>query len=121
MTIIIVVTAGIAFSLGTKHAQGDLSIKRVSATDVANAMKEDRFYADYSESTLVVAGTVSSLGTHGRDVIAGLRTSSTFQTLCDLGTHAPNSRVGDRITVVAEGAGAQRQPSAVLLTGCTVP
>ncbi len=121
LTFVIVVTAGAAFFLGTRYAQGNLSIKRVTATDLANAMKEDRFYADYGANSLLVSATISSLTTHTDDVVIGLKTDSSFQTLCDLGTDVPSHHVGDRVTVVAEGGSAQRQPSAVRLTGCTIP
>jgi hypothetical protein len=54
----LVVTAGLAFWLGEKHAVGVVSIKRVTAPAIANAMEGDRFYAEYGHSTLLVNGTV---------------------------------------------------------------
>lgn len=119
--LLLMVTAVLAFFLGDKHATGGMSIKRVTATEIANAMKDDRFYADYGQSTLLVNGTVSSLSMRGSDVIAELTKDSSFQALCDLGAHPFISRTGEWITVIAEGAGAERQPSAVFLHDCVAP
>ena len=47
------------------QALDGLSIKRVTATEIANAMQEDRFYADYRQNTLLVDGIVSSLSMRG--------------------------------------------------------
>ncbi|MDQ2933744.1 MAG: hypothetical protein M3R49_01975 [Chloroflexota bacterium] len=55
--LVIVVTAVLAFFLGATHAMDGLSIKRVTATEIANAMQDDRFFTDYGQSTLLVDGT----------------------------------------------------------------
>lgn len=117
---VIVITAVGAFFLGSRAATHSASIRRVTATEIANAMKDDRFYSDYGDNALVVVGTISSTSTHGNDVIATLKADSSFQVLCDLGTQ-PRPQVGDHITVLAQGSDAQRQQSAVLLTNCVVP
>jgi hypothetical protein len=54
-------------------------------------------------------------------VIVEFKTGSPFRALCDFGALPSGLRGGDRISVIAEGAGAERQPSAVLLHGCVVP
>jgi hypothetical protein len=112
----------VAFLLGGRSAMVGLSIKRVTATDIANAMKDDHFYSDYGQSTLLLDGTVVSVSTRGNDLIAEFKTNSAYQALCDLGAHsASGPHVGDRILVIAEGASGERQPSAVLLHNCVVP
>ena len=120
--LVFVVVAVVAFFVGGTHAMDGLSIKRVTATEIANAMRDDRFFADYGQRTLLVDGTVASKSMRGSDVIAGFKTDSSVQALCDLGSHpASKPQAGERITVVAEGARAEREPSAVLLNGCVTP
>jgi hypothetical protein len=122
LALVVVATAALAFLLGGMQALDGLSIKRVTATQIANAMQEDRFYTDYRESTLLVDGVVSSVSMRGSDVIAEFKTDSSFQALYDLGPRSTSSlHAGDRMTVIAEAASAERQPSAVLLNGCVTP
>lgn len=119
LVIILMVVA--AFFLGGHYALDGLSTKRVTATEIANAMRDDRFYSDFGQSTLLVEGTVSSLSRRGSDVIAEFKTDSSFQALCDLGSGSSSRpQVGKRITLIAEGARADRQPSAVFLRDCVV-
>ena len=47
-----------------------------------------------------------------------LATSGSFQALVQLTATDPSVHTGQTVTVVTEGAGAQLQPSAVLLTNC---
>jgi len=82
-------------------------------------MRDDRFFSDYGQSTLLVDGTISSL-TQGSNVIA-FKADSAFQVLCDLASPHPSLHTGSQITVTAEGSVAERQPSAVLLHGCVIP
>ena len=115
LALVHVVTAALAFFLGDKHATDGMSIKRVTATEIANAMKDDRFYADYGPSTLLVAGTVSSLSMRGGDVIAEFATDSSFQTLCDLGAQPSRRPVWWwPIWIARARAGGQSSPAAYL-------
>ena len=95
-----IATAAFAFWLGDQHARTGIAVKRVTVSDVANAMKEDRFYSDNGKTALVMNGTISSVGTDGSDLIADFQTNSSFRVRCDLG---PQSQVrpGDTITVVS--------------------
>ncbi len=77
-------------------------------------MQEDHFYSDYNERTLVIHGVVASLA----GGVLQFQAQNAFTTRCvfdhDPGTLQP----GEPISVVAEGAAAERLPSAVLLRGC---
>lgn len=119
--VIVVAVVVSAFFVGNRLAVTSLSVARVTPAQIASAMKDDHFYSDYNERTLIVAGTVRSLVTQNGHLIAELDTGSTFRVLCDLDPMSAHAAIGDRLTVVAEGAEAQRQSSAVLLKGCTVP
>ena len=83
-------------------------------------MKNDDFYSNFNENTLEIRGIVSSITDRNNDLVIGLATNSTYKAYCDLG-HAPsNLQTGNRVTVLAEGPTAVRQPKAVLLKNCIV-
>jgi hypothetical protein len=84
-------------------------------------MKQDHFFSSYRESTLLVRGTVVSDNQTGGDGMVGSQTGSTFSLTCDLGHQPMSVHLGDTVTVLAEGASAERQSSGVLLRGCTIP
>ncbi len=107
--------------VGDIHGTSSMRIQRVTPREIASAMAGDRFYSDYRQSTLIVTGTLQSVGMRaGRRVLA-FRTGSAFGALCDLGAAQTNDRAGDVVTVAAEGARATRSPTAVVLVGCTEP
>jgi len=117
LVFLILIVAAAAFLGGHQVALRNLTFKNVSATQAAQAMKNDEFYADYKDNTLIIHGTVSSVSQQSGDVIVGLKTNSTYQTLCKLNS-APNIKPGAAITVAAIGGNAVRQSSAVLLQNC---
>ncbi|MDX6416422.1 MAG: hypothetical protein QOG28_1042 [Trebonia sp.] len=84
-------------------------------------MHDDTFYSDFKDATLVMRGTVAPLDRRAGDVVVEFSTRSPYRSLCDLGSQLSTPHVGDTITVLAEGATAERRPSAVVLTGCTLP
>src|SRR5665811_1520030 len=49
-------------------------------------MKDDRFYADYRKSALLVSGTVASVRRRGGHLIVGFKTDSSYRASRDLGT-----------------------------------
>jgi len=118
VAVLVVLGAGIFF-LGDRHGLQTMSIQRATPDLLANAMEGDHFYSDYGKNTLIVQGVVASVNTQNGDTVIGFKTSSTYQALCDLGTATSNAKIGDTVTVLAEGGTAERQSSAVLLTGCT--
>ncbi len=118
---VIVGTACLAFFVGYRHARGATSIDRVTASEIANAMKADRFYADYGHRVLLVDGIVSSVSVRGSESIVSFKTGSSFQAKCALGVLPTSLRVDKPITVIAVADDAEREPSAVLLHAWGVP
>ena len=115
--VIILVGVGCYF-WGWRMALNRLTFKTVSATQTANAMKNDNFYSNYNENTLVIHGVVSSVTNQSNNLVIGLNTNSTYKTFCDLGQTSSYLRKGDVVTVLAEGATAERQTNAVMLKNC---
>lgn len=120
LLVVLLVVSGSAFLLGDKHALETMKFKSAAPDQIANAMKEDHFYNDYRASTLIVRGQVALLSRQDGDTVIGLKANSSYKALCDLGNVSSVPRVGTTITVMAEGATAQRQPAAVLLKNCII-
>ena len=116
-----VAVGGVSFFLGDKHALEALRIQEVTPTQIANAMQEDRFFAEYRERTLLVTGAVTSLSADKHGERVRFRTRSRFGALCDLRGRIRGVRPSARITVIAEGATAERQSAAVMLRNCRLP
>lgn len=114
----IVVTSVVSLFVGDTYALNHLTVKRASVDQLSKAMEQDRFYSDYRESTLYVAGTVKSVKAEHGDLVVSFQTNLRFGVLCDLGKAQTSVRVTNPITVVAEGMAAERQSSAVMLRGC---
>jgi hypothetical protein len=115
----VIILAGVGcFFWGWRMALSRLTLKTVSATQTANAMKNDNFYSNYNENTLVIHGVVSAITNQNNDLVIGLNTSSTYKTFCDLGQTSSYLQKGDVVTVLAEGAAAERQANAILLKNC---
>jgi hypothetical protein len=107
------------YLLGWRHSLNNLSIKTATPTQLASAMKSDNFYASYNENTLLVKGIVSSVSKQGSDNVIGLKADSTYQALCDIGKNTPPAK-GSNVSLVAIGATAERQTTAVLLKNCVI-
>jgi hypothetical protein len=118
LMLIAIVAAGGLFWWGSSRALQTLSITSVTPDQLADAMQKDAFYTLYREKTLVVQGTVASVRNEGNGTIITLKTSTSYQTLCNIGSAPTTVKVGDTSTLLAEGATAIREPSAVLLVGC---
>lgn len=119
VSLLVIVAGGSSF-LTWRMTLNKLTIKSVSPTQIANAMKDDNFFSNYNENTLLVKGTVSTINRQGNDWIIGLRTSSSYKSLCDLGNTPTRLQKGDNLTVLAEAATAERQTNAVLLKNCII-
>ena len=113
------VSAG-AFLLGERHALGELTVVEATPDQLAAAMQDDRFYSAYSERTLLVHGLVASLTADGSGADL-LQTTGGFMAGCRFDGLPTSVHPGDMITVVTEGATAERLTSAVLLMGCRLP
>jgi hypothetical protein len=109
-----------AYVFGGQQTLSALIVDRVSPDQAATAMQNDSFYSVYNSATLVMNGTVVALHTNGSRETLQLATSGSFQTLVQLTQTDPSVRLGDTVTIVTEGAEAQRQSSAVLLANCVL-
>ncbi len=121
LAVAILIAASVtSFFLGDTHALKSMRITSATPDQAANAMAHDNFYSSYRESTLRTQGTVASVTNSGDGTVIELTTTSSYKTFCNLGTQAFSGKVGDTITILTEGAEAERQPNAVMLTGCTI-
>src|ERR1019366_4150156 len=84
LSIIIVffVIASASFFLGWRNTLNGLTIKTITSTEAANAMKGDNFYSNYNENTLIMHGIISSLQNQKNNYTVGLVTNSTYKTYC---------------------------------------
>jgi hypothetical protein len=120
LVVVAAVGAG-GFALGDIQSVKAMTVQRATPHQLAEAMKDDRFYADYRKSALLVSGTVASVRRRGGHLIVGFKTDSSYRASCDLGTATVAARVGETFTVLTVGQAAERLPAAVLLRGCVVP
>jgi hypothetical protein len=91
--LLIIVAAGVGgFLLGDVHAVKGISRMRATPHQLAEAMKQDRFFS-----------------------------GSTYGVSCDLGAMPAAPRVGETFTVLTVGQAAERLPAGVLLRDCVVP
>jgi hypothetical protein len=121
LVLVLVGIGGVSYFLADKHGLERLRIERVTPDQIARAMKDDRFFADYRERTLLVTGTVVSVTGDAGGEIVRFGTTSRFAALCDLRDSAPQAHRGRQLTVIAEGATAERQSAAVVLRNCRLP
>jgi hypothetical protein len=117
---VLAAVAGIAFFSGNRYALANLTIQDATPDQLAAAMQNDQFYSDYNEDTLVVRGLVASLAGDGSGAVLQFQTQSAFTTRCQFDQYPATVHPGDTISVIAEGATAQRLTSAVLLRGCSL-
>ena len=120
--LLVIVAAGVGgFLLGDLHAVKGISLKRATPHELAEAMRQDRFFSDYRQSALLVTGTIASV-TRGTDhLIVAFRTGSTFGASCDLGALTTAPHVGETFTVLTVGQAAERLPAGVRLNDCVIP
>ena len=109
-----------SFFWGDKHALETEVITRATPDQLANAMQQDAFYSDYRGSTLLIDATIASVTDRAGATMIKLVTTSSFTVLCSLDQAQAKAHAGDAVTVVAEGAAAQRQSAGVLLQGCAI-
>ncbi|MGB8646207.1 MAG: hypothetical protein WCF84_13295 [Anaerolineae bacterium] len=98
-------------------------VVQVTADQIARAMEEDRFFAEYGQTTLRIQGTVFSVKRQDADLVVGLDTTVTTKVMCDLGNYFGIVRVGATITIQSAypQQDASRQASAVMFRNCTIP
>lgn len=110
----------LAFLLGERQALTGLTVRQISPDQAAAAMQSDEFYSDYNETTLVIRGSVASIQANGDGATLQFATHSPFKTFCQLGPYPSSIHDGAMLTVLTEGASAQRQSSGVVLSSCSV-
>jgi len=104
--------------LGDRYALTNLTVLETTPDHLAAAMQNDHFYSDYNEDTLVVRGLVGSLTGDRTGAVLQFQTASAFTTRCQFDQYPATVHPGDTISVLTEGATAERLASAVLLRGC---
>jgi hypothetical protein len=109
---------GIAFFLGDRYALINVTIRQATPDQLATAMQNDEFYSDYIQNTLLVRGSVASMSGDRSGGVLEFQTQGGFKTRCQLDQYPATIHVGDTISVVTQGATAERLTSAVLLRGC---
>jgi len=121
LVLLLVAICAVSLFMGDKYAVDHLAIKSVSPDQIAGAMQQDDFFSNYRYDTLLVRGTVTSVRKTGNALVVGLKTDVAFAVSCDLGSYSQPVAMGDTISVMTEGASAEREASAVLLHDCVVP
>lgn len=112
--------AAASFFVGDAYAVGALSVRRVTPDQLAQAMKADEFFSDYREATLLVRGQAASATRGAAGTTLAFQTQVGMTTSCQMGELGSSIHVGDTVTVVTEGADAQRLATGVLLTNCVL-
>ena len=118
VVLLVVVIAGATLFLGDSVALSNLSVRRVSPDQAAQAMQNDAFYSDYRNATLVVTGTVVSARTTSDGTVIQLATTTAYQTYCQSSRSLSSLKDGETVTAVTEGYSAVRLPSGVSLSDC---
>ncbi len=112
--------AGLFFA-GDKYAVDHLLVVRVTPAQLAQAMAGDYFYSNYRDRTLLLSGTVSAIDQpHGVPELI-FKSAAGYQVRCTFDKSTSVPIVGSNITVVAEGARAERLSTGVLLRDCVIP
>lgn len=115
------VLVGVVFYfLGDSHATRSMNVQRLVPDQLSVALRADRF-GDYRHSTLLVSGQVASVAKGDGAPRFTFLSSTDYSVSCRLATDATVPKVGDRVTIAAEGGTAQREPHGVLLVGCMTP
>jgi len=77
--LLIVALAGVGgHVLGGIQTVKGISVTRTTPHQLAEAMKQDRFFADYRHSALLVSGTIASVDRGGGHLIVAFKTGSTM-------------------------------------------
>ena len=120
LVVVVALLGGGSFFWGDKHALETQIITRATPDQLANSMQQDTFYSNYRGSTLLIDATIASVTDRAGATIIKLVTTSSLTVLCNLGQAPALTHAGDAVTLVAEGAAAQRQSAGVFLQGCEI-
>ncbi len=109
------------FFLGSKYALDRLTIRNVTPTQAANAMKDDHFWVSYREDTLFITGPVTSVSHSGQGTLVNFRTDSSYGAQCSFTNFSGTITRGQTIKVATIANAAEREPSGVKLNNCVIP
>jgi hypothetical protein len=113
---IVIVGLG-AFWFGTLQARQNVGVVRVGVAEVANAMQQDRFYADYGNSALLFSGKIAAVQPGNKATLVTFVTGRPYSVTCQFPT-SQTVKPGQIISVAAPGGSADRQKHGVLLHDC---
>lgn len=118
--VVLTLGATLLFFLGDMYGLKHLTIRQVTTTQMASAMREDRFWSTYRENTLLFNGTITSMDRHFPNTKVELKTSDKYSVSCMLENERKSLKVGDTLKFESETYQAARQPSGVLLHKCII-
>lgn len=120
-SMVLVGVSAVAYWIGDLQSLKGVTFERVTPTQVAEAMKNDRFFSNYRTAVLIMHGTVESVNTNEKRSIVRFETNSSFSTSCSFDRAPRLVHPGTSITVVSMGADATRQPHGAQLDQCIIP
>jgi hypothetical protein len=94
----------------------------VTADQATQALQSDSFFSTYGQTTLLIQGTVMSIGQQSGDYVVALATTGPAKVFCDIGAKAPAVNVGAAITIQSANPqrDASREASGLLIKNCTI-
>ena len=111
----IVVSAAASYGAAWVQVPQSMTARRVSTSEVSNAMAADRFYSDYRLNTLVITAPVTHADPGQHEIALE---ASPGGVSCRLDPRIPLPSVGSTVTIVTVAASAIRRPEGVLLVDC---
>lgn len=120
-SIVLVGVSAAAYWIGDLQSLRGVTLERVTPTQVAEAMKNDRFFSDYRMAVLIMHGTVESVYTNEKKSIVRFETNSSFSTSCSFDKTPRSLLPGTSITVISVGADATRLSHGAQLDQCIIP
>jgi hypothetical protein len=109
------------FFLNSIYTLDHLVIRQITATQAADAIKNDHFWVSYREDTLPLTGEVTSVTKSGNDTEVGLKTDSFYTAECSLKNFQGTITHGQTIKLLTIANDAERMPSGVKLKKCLIP
>ncbi len=119
--LVVVAISGGAYVLGLDQGRASRGIRSVSASEAASAMSNDTFYSTYGSSTLIVTGSVASIGYFPGGLRVNFVTGSQFGAACDIPQPKQMPAIHTSLTLVAQADSATRESASILLERCAVP
>ena len=107
--------------LGRTQSRPAAAIARVTPARLANAMAADSFYAQFGDKILLVHGTVHRVLRGATGTSVEFQTHGGLRVLCEMEGPAASVAGGQTVTVITQGASAERAAQAVVLVPCALP